>query len=191
MKIYGIAILISALIFSACSSAATNTTTNSTANAANTANSTAVNSAMPNAPKVIAKSPIEVMNALNEAAKTNDAAIIKGLVSKGTLALLEESARQQNTSVDELLKRDDSMPFEEVPEMRNEKITGEKATIEIKNTLSGQYSTVPFVKEDGSWKIALDVYLKEVEEKMRNAMSNSHSEDDGHEHSADVPKGKK
>lgn len=195
MKIYIIAILISALIFSACSSSQSENTAANTAavNSANSAtNTAAANSSQPAAPKVIAQSPTEVMKALNEASKTNDAAVIKGLVSKGTLALLEESAKEKNTTVDELLQRDESMPFEDVPEMRNEKITGETATLEIKNSLSGQYSTVPFVREDGSWRIAFDVYLKEIEEKMRKEMSNqSHSKDDGHDHSTDAPKDEK
>lgn len=179
MKIHFLTILISAFIFTSCSSSCgssqqanstANTATN-LSNAATSANSQTANASQPGAPKVIAQSPTEVMNALNEAAKTSDTATIKALISKGTLALLEESARQQKTTVDELLKRDQSVPFEETPEIRNEKITGDKATLELKNTLSGQYSTVPFVREDGSWKIALDVYLKEIEQKMREQMN--------------------
>lgn len=173
MKVYIFTFLISALFLTACSSTTpTNQTANTaTANSANPTNAV-TNSSQPAETKVVvAKSPTEVMSALNEAAKTNDATTIKALVSKGTMALLEESAQQQNTTVDELLQRDASMPFEEVPEMRNEQITGDKATLDIKNTQSGIYSSVPFVKEDGSWKIALDVYLKDVEEQMRKQMN--------------------
>ncbi|HQU83338.1 MAG TPA: hypothetical protein PKY59_09450 [Pyrinomonadaceae bacterium] len=173
MKIYIFTFLISALFLTACSSSqpANQTANTTTANAANPTNA-ATNSSQPAETKVVvAKSPTEVMNALNEAAKTNDAATIKALISKGTMALLEESAKQQNTTVDELLQRDASMPFEEVPEMRNEQIAGDKATLDIKNTESGIYSSVPFVKEDGSWKIALDVYLKDVQEQMRKQMN--------------------
>jgi len=195
MKIYSITFLTTALFLTGCSSSQpANTAANSTANSSvnSTVSTNTANSVQSAPPKVIAQSPTEAMKALNEASKTNDAAAIKGLVSKGTLALLEESAKEKNTTIDELLQRDDSMPFEEIPEMRNEKITGDKATLEIKNTLSGQYSTIPFVKEDGSWRIAFDVYLKEVEETMRKQMGNQeHSADDGHDHSADAPKGKK
>lgn len=197
MKIYSITFLISALFLTACSSSqptntATNSAVNSTANSTTSTNKATVNTAQSAPPKVIAQSPTDAMKALNEASKTNDAAAIKGLVSKGTLALLEKNAQEKNTTVDELLQRDESMPFEDIPEMRNEKITGDKATLEIKNTLSGQYSTVPFVKEDGSWRIAFDIYLEEIQEKMRKQMgSQEHSDDDGHDHSADALKGKK
>lgn len=116
-------------------------------------------------PKTAAQSPTDVMKILNEATKNSDTATMKTLVSKGTLTLLEESAKEQNTTVDELLKADEGSPFEELPEMRNEKVEGDKATIEIKNKLNGEFTTVPFVKEDGSWKIALDAYLKELQER--------------------------
>lgn len=197
MKIYSITFLTTALFFTACSSpqqtnTATNSTVNSTANSTTSTNAATVNTGQPAPPKVVAQSPTDAMKALNEASKTNDVEAIKGLVSKGTIALLEESAKEKQTTVDELLQRDDSMPFEDIPEMRNEKITGDKATLEIKNKLSGQFSTIPFVKEDGSWRIAFDVYLKEVEETMRKQMGNQgHSDDDGHDHSDDAPKGKK
>ncbi|MCD9186170.1 MAG: hypothetical protein LUM44_07040 [Pyrinomonadaceae bacterium] len=197
MKIYSITFLTTALFFTACSSSqpantATNSTVNPTANSTTSTNAATVNTGQTAPPKVAAQSPTDAMKALNEASKTNDVAAIKGLISKGTIALLEESAKEKQTTVDELLQRDDSMPFEDIPEMRNEKITGDKATLEIKNTLSGEYSTVPFVKEDGSWRIAFDIYLKEIEEKMRKQMGNQgHSDEDGHDHSADAPKGKK
>lgn len=193
MKIYNITFLTAALFLTACSSPQpANTATNSAVNSTVSTNSATVNTAQSAPPKVAAQSPTDTMKALNEASKSNDVAAIKGLISKGTIALLEESAKEKQTTVDELLQRDDSMPFEDIPEMRNEKITGDKATVEIKNKLSGQYSTVPFVKEDGSWRIAFDLYLKEIEETMRKQMGNQgHSDDDGHDHSADAPKGKK
>ena len=126
-----------------------------------------VNTTQSAPPKVIAQSPTEVMTALNEAAKTNDAATIKGLISKGTLALLEESAKQQGKPVDDLLKQDASMPFEETPEMRNEKIEGDTATVEVKNPATGEFDVkYPFVKEDGAWKLARDKY---IEEEMKKA----------------------
>ncbi len=126
------------------------------------------------------KSPTEVLKALNEASKAKDAAAIKDSVSKGTLNLIEESAKAQNTTVDELLKKDNGAPFKELPEMRNEKIEGDTATIELKNTTSNDWETVPFVKEDGIWKLALDKYLddfkKKATENMKIPIDESNSE---------------
>jgi hypothetical protein len=116
------------------------------------------------------KSPTEVMQALNEASKTKDVAGIKNSVSKGTLGLIEESAKAQNTTIDELLKKDNGAPFKDLPEMRNEKIEGDTATIELKNATSNDWETVPFVKEDGVWRLALDKYLEDFKRKATEDM---------------------
>ena len=117
------------------------------------------------------KSPTETMMALHEAAKTKDAETIKKLVSKGTLDLLELSARNKNISVDELLKQENGAPFQEMPETRNEKIFGDAATVEVKYNTSGQWETIPFVKEDGIWKVALDKFMENLMMKARDAMN--------------------
>ena len=117
-----------------------------------------------------AKSPTEVLKTLNEASKTKDVAAIKNSVSKGTLNLIEETAKAQNTTVDDLLKKENGAPFKELPEMRNEKIEGDSATIELKNTKSDDWETVPFVKEDGVWRLALDKYLDDFKKKATESM---------------------
>jgi len=116
------------------------------------------------------KSPTEVMKALNEASKAKDVAGIKNSISKGTLSLIEESAKAQNTTVDELLKKDNGAPFKDLPEMRNEKIEGDTATVELKNATSNDWETVPFVKEDGVWRLALDKYLEDFKKKATEDM---------------------
>lgn len=174
MKNYTIAILISSVIFTACGTPAP-TTTNS-ANAVNSAqnqtaantNSASTSTANSTAPSAL--SPTETMKALNEAAKKKDTAAIKKFVSKGTLALMEDRAKEQGTTLDELLKSDDGTPFDELPEMRNENIVGEKATLEVKDTSEDEWTTLPFVKEDGVWKIALDDYVEELEQRMLEEM---------------------
>ena len=115
-------------------------------------------------------SPTETMRALNEASKKKDVEAIKKLISKGTLELLEESAKNQNSTVDELLRKDSGAPFQELPEMRNEKITGDTATVEIKNTADENWESMPFIKENGAWKIQLDVFLEDIMKKMNEEM---------------------
>ena len=116
------------------------------------------------------KSPSDVLKTLNEASKSKDVAAIKNSVSKGTLNLIEESAKAQNTTVDELLQKDNGAPFKDLPEMRNEKIEGDTATIELKNATSNDWETVPFVKEDGAWRLALDKYLDDFKKKATESM---------------------
>ena len=169
MKIYGITFIISAFILTACSSPQTaNVAVNLTNSANTTANTVAQN--QPQTMQPSATSPMETIKVLNEAAKTKNTEAIKRVVSKGTLALMEKTAQEQKTTVDELLKKDDGAPFEELPEMRNEKITGETATVEVKNNESGEWTALPFVKEDGVWKVAIDKYVERLQKKMTEDM---------------------
>ena len=117
-----------------------------------------------------AVSPMDTMKALNEAARNKDNATLKNLVSKGTLALMEENAKQQNTTVDALLAKGSGAPFEKLPEMRNEKITGETATVEVKDKSAEKWTTLPFVKEDGVWKVALDKFMQDAMRQMTEQM---------------------
>jgi hypothetical protein len=55
------------------------------------------------------------------------------------------------------------------PETRNEKIEGDKATLEIKDDKMDKWDTVPFVREDGQWKIAIFDQMAEMMEKLDNA----------------------
>lgn len=114
--------------------------------------------------------PTEVLKTYIEASKKRDTAAIKKTLSKGSLELAEQSASQQNLTVDEMLKRDNPalMP-DEMPEMRNERIDGDTATVEVKDLTEG-YDTIPFVKEDGEWKIAFDKYQQTMMEKLRDVM---------------------
>jgi len=111
-------------------------------------------------------SPVETMKALNEAAKANDTAKTKALISAGTLSLIEKTAKEQNTTAEELLQTDGGAPFQELPEMRNEKITGDTATVEIKNTVTGEWQQMPFVKENNVWKAALDKFAAQLEKQQ-------------------------
>lgn len=111
-------------------------------------------------------SPTETMKALNDASRKKDVETIKKLVSKSTLDQLEQSAQQQKTTVNELLRPEDGAPFQELPETRNEKISGDAATIEIRNNATNDWETMPFVKENGVWKIAYDKFVEDIMQRM-------------------------
>ena len=117
------------------------------------------------------KSPTETLQAWNEATKKKDIPAIKSMLSKGTLDLLEQSAKKQNKTVDEILLKDEGASFQDLPETRNEMIEGETATVEVKNNVSGEFQKIPFVKEDGVWKVALDKFLDDVMKKMKEEMN--------------------
>jgi hypothetical protein len=122
-------------------------------------------------------SPTNTLKAFYEATQKKDAEGIKKTLSKGTLEMLEGFAKAQGKSLDESLKsglasetKDDKMP-----ETRNEKIDGDKATVEVKNDKTNQWETVPFVKEDGSWKIAFDQMFRDAFKNLGNSNGNSNT----------------
>lgn len=116
-------------------------------------------------------SPTETLRTFLEASKKKDVETVKKTLSKGTMGVIEESARMQNTSVDELLKKDSGVPLKELPETRNEKIEGETASVEVKNVVTGEFDRIPFVKEEDGWKIALDQLMQELQRKSREQMA--------------------
>lgn len=119
-------------------------------------------------PQVV--SPTDTLKNFIEASKKKDVEAIKKSLSKGSLALAEKSAQSQGIAIDELFRRDNAQMPSEVPEIRNEKVEGDTATVEVKDLTSG-YDTIPFVKEDGAWKIAFDKYQETMLEKMRQEMN--------------------
>ncbi len=110
-------------------------------------------------------SPTETLKTFLEASRKKDAETVKKTISKATLEMAEKSAREHNTTVDALLKREDVQISEQLPEIRNERIEGETATVEIKDSGNG-YETLPFVKENGDWKIAFDKYQELMKKKL-------------------------
>jgi uncharacterized membrane protein len=120
-------------------------------------------------------SPTATMKAFFEATRKKDAEGFKKTLSKGSLDTIEVSARAQNKTLDELLqsgiKTLDANRGNATPLMRNEKIDGETATLEVQDGENGEWRSIPFVRENGEWKIAFDKALREAQEKR----SASHS----------------
>jgi hypothetical protein len=107
---------------------------------------------------VSASTPTEAFRSYYEAIKRKDAAAVKSLFSKATVEALEKNAAQKNTTFDEVFKEGLESASKEipasVPETRNEKIEGDKATLEVKDDKKGSWETLRFVNEGGQWKIA-------------------------------------
>ncbi len=122
-------------------------------------------------------SPTATLKAFYEATQKKDAEGIKKTLSKGTLEMLEGFAKAQGKSLDESLKSGlaNDTAADKLPESRNEKIDGDKATLEVKNDKTGTWETVPFVKEDGMWKIAFDQMFRDAFKNMGNSNSSAPS----------------
>jgi hypothetical protein len=97
--------------------------------------------------------PTATVKAYSEAAKKKDVQGIKNTMSKGSLELIGDFAKMGNKSLDEELK--EMKTTAENLEVRNEVITGETASVEVKDE-KGSWQKLPLVKENGQWKIAFD-----------------------------------
>jgi Domain of unknown function (DUF4878) len=103
-------------------------------------------------------SPTATFQAFYESLKNKDVEAYKKLVSKDALMMLEGRATNMDRTLEEYIKMEMDKPTLKLPdklETRNEKIEGEKATLEVENT-EGRWNTVPLVKEDGQWKVAVE-----------------------------------
>lgn len=65
----------------------------------------------------------------------------------------EQEAKSQNLTLDDIVRRETLFSEgQKTVEFRNQKIEGETATLEVKNSF-GSWETVPFVREEEEWKI--------------------------------------
>lgn len=120
-------------------------------------------------PKVA--SPIETFKTYTKAIKAKDTTTMKLLLSDATIKMHEKEAKSQGVTVDDIVKRETLFnENQKTVEYREEKIDGDKATLQVKNPF-GSWETVPFVREDGVWKIDkvgyADQMMKDIDEKNK------------------------
>lgn len=112
--------------------------------------------------------PLETFKTYTKAIKQKDTTTMKILLSDATIKMHEKEAKAQGVTVDDIVKRETLFSENQKSvEFRNENISGDKATLQVKNAY-GSWETVPFVREDGVWKIDKAGYaeqlMKDVEE---------------------------
>lgn len=97
--------------------------------------------------------PVETFKTYTKAIKMKDVTTMKLLLSRATLEMHQMEAQAQGVTVDDVVKRETLFTeSQKTVKLRNEKIDGDTATLEVENSF-GSWETVPFVKEDGQWKI--------------------------------------
>ncbi len=98
-------------------------------------------------------SPLETLKAYTQAIKKKDTTAMKLLLSDASIKMAEQEARAQNRTLDDVVKNETLFSENQSSlKFRNEKIDAGKATIEVENSF-GSWDTVPFVREEGVWKI--------------------------------------
>lgn len=97
--------------------------------------------------------PLETYKTYTKAIKKKDIETMKLLLSDATLKMDEDEAKAQGVSIDDIVKRETLfIESQRSVEYRDEKIDGDKATLQVKNSF-GSWETLPFVREEGVWKI--------------------------------------
>jgi hypothetical protein len=91
------------------------------------------------------------MKAYHQAAKNKDFAALRQLLSAEYLKELEKAPVSMERIMEGLTE---DVPAT-LPEMRNETIAGDTATLEMRNHRTEQWESIALVKEKGVWKLAL------------------------------------
>jgi uncharacterized lipoprotein len=112
--------------------------------------------------------PVETFKTYVTAVKLKDTTKMKLLLSSESIKMHEQEARAQSVTLDDIVQRDPLiMDGQKVVEFRNEKIEGETATLEVKDSF-GTWTILPFVREENGWKIDkkgyADKMLQDVEQ---------------------------
>jgi len=76
------------------------------------------------------------------------------MFSKDILEFFEMMAKEEKKTVDEEIKDLTERPQAKTAEARNEKINGDRATVEYLDE-TGSWRTMDFVKEGGRWKLGI------------------------------------
>jgi hypothetical protein len=108
-------------------------------------------------PTVKAESPTAAYRMLYAAVKAKDSDTIKGLMSKGSLGLAGMSAGQQKKPLEQILENGLVAPTlaTSITEIRDERIKENFGRIEVYNEKEQRWEDLPFILEDGSWKLAV------------------------------------
>ncbi len=116
------------------------------------------------------QTPTETLKTYLQAIKKKDANKMKALLSEGSIKMAQDEAKAQNVSLDEIILRETLFTSDQKTlKIRNEKIDGDKATIEVE-TAPDLFDRVPFVKENGIWKIAKDKFADEIQKQSDEEM---------------------
>ena len=158
-------VIMTLVLAAACNTTTTNSNGAGTGTNANNSNArpAAATAAAPAAPATNTSgslsSPTNAFMAFYEASKKKDVPAVMRALSKDSVDFLTAEAKKENKTLEAALT--ESLKTSDVPttapETRNEKIDGDKATLEVKDDKGNKWDTFNFARENGEWKIKLGV----------------------------------
>jgi len=115
--------------------------------------------------------PVETLKAYQIAVRNKDTTMMKLLLSEASLKLHQEEAKARGVTLDEIVHEQTLFPADQrFFDYRNEKVEGNKATVEVKNDFGG-WDMVHLVREGGAWRIdrksTTDQIIEDIEEQNR------------------------
>ena len=150
-----------AFIFASMGCAPAATSNNSTANTANSNAVLANNSAPAATPSPATSSsvgslatPSDAYRTAHDLRKRKDIEGLKKIMTPDIIEFLTMMGEDEKKSIDDMLKEMCDKPQAERAEVRNEKITGNTATVEYL-TETGSWKTMDFEKIGSEWKLGL------------------------------------
>ena len=103
-----------------------------------------------------ADSPTEAYKRVFAAVKSKDIEAIKKQLTKKTLDFGVMSSQRYNKTLDEAYENGftDTTFSESLPTIRDERIKDNMGSIEVWNSKNSVWEDLPFINEDGGWKLA-------------------------------------
>jgi hypothetical protein len=104
-----------------------------------------------------ASSPTESYKMLYTAVKAKNPGDIKKMLSKDTVRFAEGVSAQAKKSFDEQIKNGFTRTTfaDKMPAIRDERINGNFGAVEVYNAGDNKWEDLPFILEDGGWKLAV------------------------------------
>jgi len=104
-----------------------------------------------------AKSPTEAYKMLYAAVKAKDSEKIKQMMTKASLGLAEFNANNQKITIEKSLENGLVAPTlsPTLTEIRDERVKDTFGAIEVFNAQTKIWEELPFILEDGGWKLAV------------------------------------
>jgi hypothetical protein len=115
-------------------------------------------------------SPKKTFETYMKAVAKKDITTMKLLLSAESIKMHEQEAKSQGLTVDDIVKQETLFSEgQKVVKVRDEKIDGGRATLEYQvSSDQDRWETIPFLFEDGQWKIDkkgyLDRMMQEIEQ---------------------------
>lgn len=101
--------------------------------------------------------PTDAYKRLYAAVKSKDTNAIKAEMSKQSIAFVESAAAMQKKTIEEVYSNGltGSTFSDSLPEIRDERVKDNMAAVEVYNSKEKKWEDLPYVLEDGKWKLGI------------------------------------